>query len=74
MNGYELTIWGKGEVAQVEFEKVSVKDILINWWDASVCFDCQCGNKEIVLSDESDNYHCQCGKVYRFYSKLEVSI
>mgnify|MGYP001609197138 CR=1 FL=1 len=74
MYGYELTIWGKEEVNQVEFEKVSIKDTLISWWDASVCFDCQCGNKEIVLSDEGDDYWCECGRVYRFYSRLEVSI
>ena len=72
--GYELTICGKEEAKQVQFEKVSIKDTLISWWDASVCFDCECGNKEIVLSDESDNYHCECGRVYRFYSKLEVSV
>lgn len=74
MNGYELTIWGKEEAAQVKFEPVSIKDTLISWWEASVCFDCECGNKEIVLSDESENYRCECGRVYRFCSKLEASI
>jgi len=72
-NGYELTIWGKEECSKVElFEPV--RRAKIHYWEGSVMFDCPCGITEITLSDESDDYRCECGLVYRFTSKFEVGI
>lgn len=50
-----------------------VRDLKILWWEASVGFDCLCGNREIVISDESGDKTCDtCGRVYRFITKLEI--
>jgi len=74
VDGYRLTIWGKEESSKVEIVE-RAKDINVHWWDASVGFDCPCGNTDIVISDESDDKICDgCGRVYRFTSKLEIVI
>lgn len=71
LDGYELTIFGKEESLGVEIAD-PVIDIKIRWWEASMGFDCPCGNIDIVISDESGDKICECGRVYRFSSKIEL--
>lgn len=46
-------------------------DISYRWTEDAVCFDCPCGNKEIIVSEEEER--CDCGRVYRVVHYVEVS-
>lgn len=69
--GYRLTVFGKEESREIEIVKPAL-GVKIRWWDASMGFDCTCGNIDIVITDESGDKACECGRVYRFTSKLEI--
>ena len=48
-------------------------NVKFRWFEATVGFDCPCGNTELFMSDESEDFTCDnCGRVYRFTAKLEI--
>ena len=71
---WQLTNEGRVYLERMKARFEPVKDARIHYWEGSVCFDCLCGANEITLSDESEDYHCECGRVYRFCSSFQVSI
>lgn len=43
-----------------------------HWAAGEVCFDCQCGKTEIILSESGEVKTCECGCAYRLQHYVEV--
>ena len=51
---------------------VHADDIRIIWSAGEVCFDCPCGETEIILIENGDEKVCECGRIYRVVHYVEV--
>lgn len=48
----------------------SAKAIKYHWENFSVCFDCPCGEKEIILCESGDTKKCACGIIYKLNADI----
>jgi len=53
-------------------ESKIAEDIEYQWTAGEVCFDCPCGEKEIILSEGGDTYKCDCGRKYELIHYVTV--
>ena len=48
-------------------------DVKYRWSDYAVCFDCPCGETEIILSEPGEKFECECGRIYMLDAYLTVA-
>lgn len=48
------------------------RDLTWHWQAGEVCFDCPCGEKEIIISEGGETHQCECGRTYRLVHYVEV--
>lgn len=51
---------------------VTATNIHFQWSAGEVCFDCPCGEKEIIISESGIERECVCGRIYRVRHFVEV--
>lgn len=49
-----------------------VAHVHYQWTAGEVCFDCPCGETEIIMGEGGDVKQCDCGRVYRLRHYVEV--
>lgn len=48
------------------------KDIEYQWEAGEVCFDCPCGETNIVLCEGGDTEECKCGRNYQLVHYVAI--
>lgn len=46
--------------------------ITYNWTEEAACFDCPCGESDIVLGEGGETVTCDCGITYRLRHYVEA--
>lgn len=46
-------------------DKQMADGLEFQWSAGEVCFDCPCGEKEIIMSEGGDIINCECGRIYK---------
>ena len=69
---WQLTDKGKQYLNEVGNRFELAKNISWQWGDALSCFDCECGEEEIILSEGGQEKACECGRIYRMIFRVEV--
>jgi hypothetical protein len=69
-----LVLSGGDEMPTVKTFKKSSKHSNTSQLKAEAKFDCQCGEKNIKLKNNGEEYICQCGIKYRIYCHVEMEV